>query len=311
MQVPVVSPSSVNEPFPTRFSIRDLEEFSGVKAHTIRIWEKRYNLLRPSRTDTNIRTYGQDELKTILNVAYLNGRGYKISKIAAMSPQERSRLVNDLAAQREDHADLLNGLKVAMLNFDEGLFEQISSRFRDEHGFRALAERLFVPLLEQIGALWMAGSICPSQEHFVSNLVRQRFIAETARLPLAPADDAQRTYVLYLPENEIHELGLLYMNYLVRSTGRRSVYLGQGVPQADLLELAGLVKGAVVFVSFITAYPGPEELPAFIQRLREDLPGERFQFWFAGGVVNRLNGTPLPAGVTCFRSIADMVSALG
>ena len=157
-------------PFLNRFSIRDLENFSGVKAHTIRVWERRYGLLDPDRTDTNIRTYSSEELKTILNVAFLNRHGVKISHIAALSRDERDRRVKEVADDKSDPDVSLNALKLAMLCYDADLFERTSDAFRAVEGFRALAERLYVPLLEHVGLLWQSNSICPAQEHFASNM---------------------------------------------------------------------------------------------------------------------------------------------
>jgi DNA-binding transcriptional MerR regulator len=164
-----------------RFHIRDLEQFTGVKAHTIRVWERRYGLLKPDRTDTNIRTYDIDELKTILNVAYLNQRGHKISRIAAMPQADRDRAVREAALAESSTDGLLNTLVMAMLTFDEELFERSCDAHEHENGFRSLMENVLVKLLERIGVLWQSSAICPAQEHFVSNLVRQRLIVGAAK----------------------------------------------------------------------------------------------------------------------------------
>ncbi|MEO8591204.1 MAG: MerR family transcriptional regulator [Flavobacteriales bacterium] len=181
-----------------RFQIRDLEGFSGVKAHTIRIWEKRYGLLHPDRTDTNIRHYGLEQLRSILNVAYLNQRGYKISKLAALSVVEREKLVREVAGTQTGTDEVLNTLKLAMLGFDEPLFNSESAKHAAQHGFRSLVEDVYVRLLEQIGVLWQTSSICPAQEHFVSNIIRQKLLVATDGLALnAHATDV--LHVLYLP----------------------------------------------------------------------------------------------------------------
>jgi len=292
-----------------RFQIRDLEEFSGVKAHTIRIWEKRYGLLAPDRTGTNIRTYSLDELKVILNVAYLNQKGYKISKIAALSPADRERLVSEMASDRTEGRDVLNSLKLAMLSFDEVLFDSVSAKFRDIHGFRALVEQVYVPLLEQIGLLWQSNSICPAQEHFVSNLIRHKIIIASGALPLnsTPRD---RVYVLYLPENEIHELGLLYLDYLLRCKGERTVYLGQSVPIADLEQVVSKFDTKVVLVSLLMATPPAPEIPAFLRDLRAMLPADHISFWIAGSQLAKLPDLSVPKGMHVYPSLASMVKAV-
>lgn len=292
-----------------RFQIRDLEEFSGVKAHTIRMWEKRYGLLAPDRTGTNIRTYSLDELKVILNVAYLNQKGYKISKIAALTPADRERLVSEVAGDKLEGSDVLNSLKLAMLSFDEVLFDSVSSKFRDRYGFRALVEQVYVPLLEQIGLLWQSNSICPAQEHFVSNLIRHKIIIATGALPLNSAPKA-RVFVLYLPENEIHELGLLYLDYLLRSKGQRTVYLGQSVPVADLEQVVSKFEGKIVLVTLLMANPPAPEIPAFLRGLRDMLPSEQVSFWMAGSQLAKLPDMSVPDGVHVYPSLASMVQAV-
>jgi MerR family transcriptional regulator, light-induced transcriptional regulator len=296
-------------PYMSRFQIRDLEEFSGVKAHTIRMWEKRYGLLEPDRTGTNIRTYSLDELKAILNVAFLNQHGIKISKIAAMSSADRERMVNEVSNSRVQGSDILNSLKLAMLSFDEVLFESASSRFREMHGFRALVEQVYVPLLEQIGILWQSNTICPAQEHFVSNIIRHKLIMASGALPLnaAPRD---RLFVLYLPENEIHELGLLYIEYLLRSKGERTIYLGQSVPIADLVQVVKAFDKKVTFVSLLMATPPAAEIPAFLQELRTLIPDERAAFWIAGGQLAKVPEINVPKGVSLHPSMVSLVGAV-
>lgn len=296
-------------PYLSRFSISDLEEFSGVKAHTIRIWERRYGLLEPQRTTTNIRTYSVDELKTILNVALLNRHGVKISKIAALTKDERNKRVQEVAELSGDAGSALNNLKLAMVDYDAHLFERTSDDFRTREGFNALVERLYMPLLEHIGLLWQSSAICPAQEHFVSNLVRQKIVAaiDSCR-PLVRPDGA--LHVLYLPENEIHELGLLYLHYRLRFAGERVVYLGQSVPMVDLAQLAERFTGPMVLTSIFTAFPHSEELADYLLRLRAALPGERFTFRFSGSRVAAAAITELPAGFSLVPRFRDLLSTL-
>lgn len=268
----------------TRFSIRDLENFSGVKAHTIRIWERRYGLLDPDRTDTNIRTYTTEELKTILNVAFLNRHGVKISKIAALTKAERDERVKQVAEDASDPNGALNALKLAMVSYDSDLFERTSDAYREQEGFRALVERLYVPLLEHVGVLWQSSTICPAQEHFASNLVRQKLVSAIDLAgPLTRADG--RLHVLYLPENEIHELGLLYVYYRLRAAGERVIYLGQSVPMGDLAQVAEQFAGPITFISVLTVYPSSEDFPIYLQKIRASLPDPRVEFTFSGARV--------------------------
>ncbi len=295
-------------PFLNRFSIRDLENFSGVKAHTIRIWERRYGLLDPDRTDTNIRTYSSEELKTILNVAFLNRHGVKISHIAALSRAERDRRVKEVADDKSDPDISLNALKLAMLSYDADLFERTSDAFRAVEGFRALAERLYVPLLEHVGVLWQSNTICPAQEHFASNMVRQKLVAAIDQARPLPRLEG-KLHVLYLPENEIHEIGLLYLHYRLRIAGERTIYLGQSVPMEDLAQVADQFTGPITFIAVLTAFPHSDDLPPHLQKLRASMPDDRIEHVFTGSRVADADMTP-PAGIRLFPRFRDLLATL-
>ena len=292
-----------------RFQIKDLEEFSGVKAHTIRMWERRYGLLSPDRTSTNIRTYGIDELKAIMNVAFLNQHGYKISKIASLSAAERDRLVRTVAVSEEPGPGAIGTLKMAMLSFDEVLFESVSGRYREEHSFTDLIEQVYVPLLEQIGVLWQTSSICPAHEHFISNLIRQKLLMAINGLPLSsPRND--RIHILYLPENELHELGLLYVNYLLRLKGERTIYLGQSVPHKDLEQLTSVFREHLVLITIVTTEPQPSEVPRFLAALRAMIPSDRADFWIAGQQMGKVDASTVPSGIRTFHSMGALLQAV-
>lgn len=291
-----------------RFQIRDLEQFTGVKAHTIRVWERRYNLLKPQRTDTNIRTYDIDELKTILNVAYLNQHGLKISKIAAMPVEERERAVQEMAVRESSTDGILNTLVMAMLSFDEELFERTCDEHARLHGFRSLVEDILARLMERIGLLWQSSAICPAQEHFVSNLFRQRLIVAAASLPKAAAGGPLN--VLYLPEDEIHELGLLYVHYLLRAQGQRTVYLGQSVPRGDLMQVTSLYNGPIRFITLLVVRPAPEDVLDYLQALRNEMPEERVSFLAAGSPLHGIAPADAPKGFTILRDLASVIEVI-
>lgn len=293
----------------SQFQIRDLEEFSGVRAHTIRIWEKRYGLLAPDRTDTNIRSYGIEDLKAILNVAYLNRQGLKISKIAALTTADREKLVRETAMADTAGGNVIDTLKMAMLGFDEVLFESASSRFRESHGFEQLVEQVYVPLLELIGVLWQTSSICPAHEHFISNIIRHKLIAASEALPLRSVPRA-RTYILFLPPNEMHELSLLYVNFLLRSKGERTIYLGQSVPQEDLGQLAGSTLQHHIFITILTTSPSVSDVPSLAQSLIGMLPPPHNSFWFTGQNVEAKQPAALPEGTRHFSNVKELLAAL-
>jgi len=246
-----------------KFSIKDLERLSGIKAHTIRIWEQRYNLLHPHRTDTNIRYYSNDDLKLILNVSLLNNHGLKISKIAGLNSssisQEVSKITNSILSEN----DQMNHLIVSLIEMDEDKFEQIINKSVERIGFRDTVLQLIYPFLEKIGVMWQTNTINPAQEHFISNLIRQKFIIAIDKQKTALKPTGKKV-LLFLPEGELHEMSLLFYNYIVREQGHKSYYLGQSVPFEDLKKIAQIIHPDVV-VSVITGsmkVSTPKELAA-------------------------------------------------
>lgn len=216
-----------------KYSIKDLEHLSGIKAHTLRIWEQRYGLIDPKRTDTNIRYYDQDDLKLVLNISLLKDNGYKISKIAVMSKEAMSDAVSIITEKATSHADQVYALTLSMIDMDEQRFEKIISSNTLKLGFERTMLNVIYPFLSKIGIMWLTDSINPAQEHFMSNLIRQKLMV--AIDGQYPAVDAKaRKYMLFLPEGELHELSLLFANYLIRARNGRTIYLGQDMPFHDL-----------------------------------------------------------------------------
>lgn len=215
------------------YSIKDLEQLSGVKAHTIRIWEQRYSLLSPDRSDTNIRTYSDAELKKLLRVNVLYSNGMKISKIAMLNENQISERISELLREEETEKNVIEVLTMAMVDMDEAKFEDVLSQYIDHHGFDHLMQKIVYPFLERIGTLWMVNAINPGQEHFMSNLIRQKIIK--AIDDLGPTKDKKaQVCISFLHEDEMHELGLLYYSYVLKKNGLRVIYLGQSVPFQDL-----------------------------------------------------------------------------
>ena len=212
-----------------QFSIKDLENLSGIKAHTIRIWEKRYNILHPDRTESNIRYYNTKNLQKLLNVTLLYNRGLKISKIGKIDDNEIQKLIREEISKGEVKEDFVNGLKMAMLNFNSGLFNVTYNKMLAEMSFRQIFLEVFVPLLNSVGLYWQSASITPAHEHFISNLIKQKLHINIERVQQSQFADDQ-VYVLFLPLNEIHELGLMYIHYDLILKEKHSIYLGQSVP---------------------------------------------------------------------------------
>jgi DNA-binding transcriptional MerR regulator len=204
------------------FTIKDLENLSGIKAHTIRIWEQRYSFLKPCRTETNIRYYCSEELKRVLHISLLNKYGYKISQINKMSEQELQNRIFSLSDAEARQEKLVNELIAHMIDLDIVSFERILDGYVLGHGIDRTISQIVFPFLHRIGLLWLTNHVHPAQEHLVSNIIRQKLIVGIEKT--VPFRQATRTVLLFLPEGEHHELGLLYVHYLLRVHGARVLY---------------------------------------------------------------------------------------
>lgn len=236
-----------------RYSIKELEKLSGIKAHTIRIWEKRHRLIQPQRTQTNIRFYSDDDLKKIMNVSLLNANGIKISRIAGMSSDEVNRKVIELSQSHNESLVHIDQLVIAMVELDEEKFEKILADLNLRFGFEHTVTEIIYPFLEKIGVLWQTKHITPAQEHFISNLIRQKLIVAIDSLPLPPR--TAKKVMLFLPENELHEISLLFTHYRVRKAGYRTVYLGQSVPYDDLKSIYEAHQPHILITAVISSLP--------------------------------------------------------
>ena len=218
-----------------QYSIKELEQLSGIKAHTIRIWEKRHKIIEPSRTATNIRYYSDLHLKKIINVSLLNTYGIKISKIADMSLDDVNKKVLEISELQNDKGVHIDQMVIAMIDMEEELFEKILNNLILRFGFEKTITEIIYPFLEKIGILWQTQNITPAHEHFISNLIRQKIIVAIDGLPIPPK--TSKKILLFLPEGEMHEMGLLFYHFLIRKSGYRTYYLGQNVPHEDLISV--------------------------------------------------------------------------
>ncbi len=250
------------------FSIKDLEHLSGIKAHTIRIWEQRYQLIDPKRTDTNIRYYDDRDLKLILNVALLKNNGFKISKIAEMSEGEMQREVFKFTETNLRYPEQIHALTISMVDLDESRFEKIMSTNILKLGFEKTMLNIIYPFLSKIGILWQTGAINPAQEHFISNLVRQKLIVAIDGQFVEKNENAKK-YILYLPEGELHELSLLFADYIIKSRQNQGVYLGQSLPFPDLKEVCEMHKPDFI-LTILTSTPGIGQVQAYVDRLAKE-----------------------------------------
>ena len=236
------------------YSIKELEKLSGIKAHTIRIWEKRYNLIEPHRTNTNIRYYTDEDLKKILNVAVLNRQGIKISNIAKLNDLELREEIIRVSRTHHSNDTIIDSLVIAMVDLDDYKLEAIIEKSISSIGFKSTVTDVLYPFLEKVGILWQSGDIYPAQEHFISNLLRQKIISATDKLPSTFNPKAKK-FLLFLPEGEWHEIALLFAQYLLREANQEVVYLGQSVPYSDILAIGSAKKFDYLMVASTTTQP--------------------------------------------------------
>lgn len=290
-----------------QFSIKDLENLTGIKAHTIRIWEKRYNLLQPKRTDTNIRYYDLANFQKLLNVSYLNNNGYKISKIATIEEHKIPLLVREIASENNFESHAINAFKLSMLNFDQTLFYNTYNGLLKEKAFDAIFYDIFIPLLTEIGLLWQTDTITPAHEHFLSSLIRQKILINTEKIQSKQVNKSKKTFVLYLPENEIHELGLMFINHQLVSKGYQSIFLGFSVPLESLVDLKNYYD-EIIYISYFTVKPEKDNIEKYINDFNNLLVDKtNTKLWILGQMLNSLDLDNLPEGIEAYKSIQALL----
>lgn len=248
------------------YSIKDLERLTGIKAHTLRIWEQRFNLFKASRTKTNIRYYTNEDLVFIINISILNHSGIKISKISTMDKEEIWAKVLELNSIENNHEIILTKLKVALLQYNEFDFLSILEDQIKNIGFENTIIDICFPLLRNVGILWLTKSLEPAQEHFATNLIRQKIIAEIDKLDWRQSQKSQ-SFLIANVENEFHEIGIIFSAYLVRKNGFRVVYLGKNVPITNILDFIENNKPDY-YISVFTSYPQQKEINGFVEDIR-------------------------------------------
>lgn len=283
------------------YSIKDLEQYTGIKAHTIRVWEKRYKIVKPRRTMTNIRYYCDEDLKKLLNVSLLNKKGHKISNIIKLSCTEINEKIMNLAYHSNDTESQVEGLVLAMIDMDEKKFDKIIGTAIINYGFEDAIYKIIYPFFERIGLLWQTNVISPAQEHFISCLTRQKLIVAIDNMIEQPREDA-RTYLLFLPESEYHELGLLFYQYLIKKNGHQVIYLGQNTPTEAVLTLGDTKKVNCLLTSFIVNID-PEEMKDYLVKIAASLPEKKI--YVTGNQTGTL-GYQLPPNIIQVRDIFDL-----
>jgi len=287
------------------YSIKDLEVLSGIKMHTIRIWEKRYELLKPDRTDTNIRTYSDSDLKHLLNISLLTRNGYKISKVAGWTDDYIRETVLKLSENKTSEPDYIERFMLLMIEMDTRSMENMINEILGNYTVEEAYFNIFFQLFERIGMYWQVGSVFPAQEHFVTNLFRQKLIAAIDRLEIPNSN--QKTILFFLPENELHEMSLLLYSYLAKKSGFNTFYLGQSVPFSDLVKISAQKEVDFVFTAFLNPL-SKEELATYISELKDVFPKQKI---FITGHQVKEHEPLLPRNVKTVKTYHELIKYIG
>jgi MerR family transcriptional regulator, light-induced transcriptional regulator len=285
------------------FTIKDIENLSGIKAHTIRIWEQRYSFLNPHRTDTNIRYYSNNELQTILNIALLNKYGYKISHINRMSAAEMNEKILSIAPVEAQQERLVNELIHCMIGLQIEEFEEKLNTYIHAKGIEKMIMQIIFPFLERIGILWMTNHINPAQEHLVSNVIRQKLIVGIDSIKSHYFSN--QSAVLFLPEGEHHELALLFIHYLIKKKGVRVIYLGNNALK-DIEYIARIKKPAFLYTHLTSVAPN-FNFEKFLLNTNKELPGRTI---IISGLLTQAYKKQLPKNVHFKKSLTEVLNYL-
>ncbi len=263
-----------------KFSIKDIENLTGIKAHTIRIWEQRYNILQPKRTPTNIRYYDAGDLKLALRISMLNAYGYKISRIHQMSDEEMTGLISKIGDRDFRLKSQVNDLLESALALDVERFEEQIDNYTRRNGMESTIEVLVFQFLEKIGLMWMTDRLVPAQEHLAANIIFRKIAVAIEKLSVEYQEETE--IALFLPEGEIHDIGLFYVYYLLRKAGRRVLYLGANTPLEDVQAVSEVRAIRHVYVH-LTATAATFNPKVYLQRLNDVLP--KAEVWVSGAVL--------------------------
>ena len=291
------------------FSIKDLENLSGIKAHTIRIWEKRYAVLSPMRTDSNIRYYDIANLQKLLNITLLHNHGYKISKISKYPPETIPKLVNEIISEKSVRLHAINAFKMAMMNFDQKLFFETYDTLLRNKSFREIFFEVVIPMMEEIGLLWQTNTITPAHEHFFSYLIKQKLLINTEKVQVLAPTKLNKVFVLFLPLNEVHELGLMYLNYEILSAGYKTIYLGESIPLDNLKDLTKYFSN-IVYLSSFTVEPTKDDVADYVAEIESDVLEADSELWLLGRISGFVDPDKVGSQVRLFKSIVDVVDEL-
>ncbi len=292
----------------TLYSISQLSQFSGIKPHTIRMWEQRYSALKPLRSEGNTRYYDSSQLRRLLNIVSLMGSGYKVSDLCTMPDEKMFRLIEgflDNMKEEEPQEYFVSQFIAAGMDYDEAHFEKTFSHCLLRYGMTEMYRQVIYPTILRLGVLWTGNIVPPAQEHFVTNLFRQKMGVAIDSLPVGSSDGDD--WILFLPENEYHELGLLFSNYLVRLAGKRAVYLGANVPLSSVVT-AVEDTGVSNLLLFLVHYDLPEVVAAYLEAMQQEIRDKQI---FIAGNQKLLDQLGKTENVTLLNSVGELENRLG
>jgi DNA-binding transcriptional MerR regulator len=287
-----------------RFSIKDMENLSGIKAHTLRIWEQRYGIITPKRKDSNHRFYDGDDLKNLLRISLLYHNGLKISKIAKLKINELIDLTVKNAATEHAPELLIHQLVEAAIDLDEIRFESLLNKAILENGFEDAVLKIIYPYLEKVGILWMSDVAIPAQEHFSSCIIQRKMLVAIDGLP-QPQVQENNYRLMFTPEGEYHELPLLLAHYMIKKAGKHIIYGGANVPMKDLKYICDNKPVKELYFHLIT-YLRNNDPDEYIAELSTAFPSVKI---YVSGPATKMI-TAEPTNVTLFRSLEDMLQFL-
>ena len=282
------------------YTIKDIENLTGIKAHTIRIWEKRYNIVEPNRSDTNIRYYTDNDLRKLLAISMLNRKGFKISSLVELSEKELKEKVKLISQSTSDYQTQIDGLILAMNELDELRFEKLLNQYIMHQGIEVSIEQIVFPFLKRIGILWQIGAIIPSQEHFISGIIRRKLIVAIDN-EIIEERTVEKSILLLSPENEHHEIPLLYYTYLLRKYGFNVMYLGTQTPIHEIPKILNIKQAKNVLISFVLRIPDEDYLDT-LQLINKTLPKTKV---FIIDNQDNVNDTIIPENIVRLKNKVD------
>jgi DNA-binding transcriptional MerR regulator len=293
----------------SKYSIKDLERLSGIKAHTIRIWEQRHSIIEPKRTDTNIRFYEDADLKRLLNVSFLVHDGVKISKVANLTEEQMHAMVQERARYDGNHTTEINALKMAMFEYSQEAFDKAFKQSVQRYGEQETFTHVLGAFISQLGILWQTNTVNVTHEHFVSNLIKQKLYTAIDGLDNKPKKSAP-TFLLYLPANELHEIGLLFFEYTLRKRGAKIIEMGQNTPSDYLMAVYSKYKFDYA-VSVFTTNPHSSEVEQYLDDLLAKMKDTNVEFYFCGAqLVDLIDMEYEHDRVHLFKSVSKMAEAI-